>query len=149
MTKPGDVDHYTRVRTYKTLVHNYYKSGSVLLSLLPLAMRMAGPREALWHAIIRRNYGATLLIVGRDHAGVGNYYGPYDAQHIFQDFEVGELGITPLFFENSFFCNSCRIRRRVPSIPSIHHLRICYIIGFHREVCQPSFNKMHFTPTGV
>ena len=98
MTKPGDVDHYTRVRTYKTLVRNHYKSGTVLLSLLPLAMRMAGPREALWHAVIRRNYGATHLIVGRDHAGPGvdskgePFYGPYDAQEIVDKYS-DEVGI--------------------------------------------------------
>ncbi|HLO15102.1 MAG TPA: sulfate adenylyltransferase, partial [Anaerolineales bacterium] len=85
MTKPGDVDHYTRVRIYKALIENYYDKNSTLLSLLPLAMRMAGPREALWHALIRRNYGATHLIVGRDHASPGvdstgkPFYGPYDA----------------------------------------------------------------------
>jgi sulfate adenylyltransferase len=88
MTKPGDVDHYTRVRTYKALVDNYYDKNSTLLSLLPLAMRMAGPKEALLHAIIRRNHGANHFIVGRDHAGPGNdsagkpFYGPYDAQEL-------------------------------------------------------------------
>ena len=88
MTKPGDVDHYTRVRTYRALAENYYDPDRILLSLLPLAMRMAGPREALWHAIVRRNYGANHLIVGRDHAGPGNdsngkpFYGPYDAQEL-------------------------------------------------------------------
>ncbi len=87
LTKPGDVDHFTRVRVYKALVENYYDSNTVL-SLLPLAMRMAGPREGLWHAIIRRNYGANHFIVGRDHAGPGKdsngkpFYGPYDAQEI-------------------------------------------------------------------
>ena len=98
MTKPGDVDHYTRVRTYKTLAKNYYDSDSIVLSLLPLAMRMAGPREALWHALIRRNYGANHLIVGRGHAGPGKdskgkpFYGPYDAQALVQRFE-SELGV--------------------------------------------------------
>jgi ATP sulfurylase len=88
MTKPGDVDYFTRVRTYKALANNYYDPDRILLSLLPLAMRMGGPREALWHAIIRRNYGANHLIVGRDHAGPGNdsegkpFYGPYDAQEM-------------------------------------------------------------------
>ena len=72
MTKPGDVDHYTRVRTYNTLAKRHYRKGGVVLALLPLAMRMAGPREALWHALIRRNYGANHLIVGRDHAGPGS-----------------------------------------------------------------------------
>jgi sulfate adenylyltransferase len=106
ITKPGDVDHYTRVRCYQALVPTY-PEGSTLLSLLPLAMRMAGPREALWHAIIRKNYGATHFIVGRDHAGVGSYYGTYDAQKIFEQFEPGELGIMPLKFEHSFWCNRC------------------------------------------
>ena len=93
MTKPGDVDHYTRVRAYKALVERYYDKRATVLSLLPLAMRMAGPREAVWHAIIRRNYGANHFIVGRDHAGPGvdsagrPFYGPYDAQNLLQRFE--------------------------------------------------------------
>ena len=93
LTKPGDVDHYTRVRTYKILVDRYYDKSRTLLSLLPLAMRMAGPREGLWHAIIRRNYGANHFIMGRDHAGPGkdssgrSFYGPYDAQQLLQRFE--------------------------------------------------------------
>src|SRR3990170_1446979 len=88
MTKPGDVDHYTRVRVYRALVENYYDKSNTMLSLLPLAMRMAGPREAVWHALIRRNYGATHFIVGCDHAGPGKdasgkpFYGPYDAQEL-------------------------------------------------------------------
>lgn len=98
MTKPGDVDHYTRVRTYKALAQNYYDPDRIVLALLPLAMRMAGPREALWHAVIRRNYGANHLIVGRDHASPGNdstgqpFYGPYDAQELVQQFS-DELGV--------------------------------------------------------
>ena len=98
MTKPGDVDHYTRVRTYKALASRYFEPGKVLLSLLPLAMRMAGPREALWHALIRRNFGADYLIVGRDHASPGKdskgkpFYGPYDAQELVSQFSQ-ELGV--------------------------------------------------------
>ncbi|MDA2926013.1 bifunctional sulfate adenylyltransferase/adenylylsulfate kinase [Acidobacteria bacterium AH-259-G07] len=98
MSKPGDVDHYTRVRTYKVLASNYYDSSRILLSLLPLAMRLAGPREALWHAVIRRNYGANYLIVGRDHASPGlnsegkPFYGPYQAQELVERFK-GELGM--------------------------------------------------------
>ena len=98
LTKPGDVDHYTRVRTYKALAEGYYDPSRVLLALLPLAMRMAGPREAVWHALIRRNYGANHLIVGRDHAGPGfdssgkPFYGPYDAQKLAQRF-AEELGV--------------------------------------------------------
>ncbi len=98
LTKPGDVDHYTRVRTYKALARRYYQPDQILLSLLPLAMRMAGPREALWHALIRRNYGANHLIVGRDHASPGPgrggkpFYGPYDAQELVAEHEA-ELGV--------------------------------------------------------
>jgi sulfate adenylyltransferase len=104
MTKPGDVDHYTRVRTYKALVDNYYDKKDTLLSLLPLAMRMAGPKEALLHAIIRRNHGANHFIVGRDHAGPGNdstgkpFYGPYDAQEIMNKYEA-EVGVKMVPFE--------------------------------------------------
>jgi sulfate adenylyltransferase len=103
MTKPGDVDHYTRVRTYQALVQRYYEPDRVLLSLLPLAMRMAGPREALWHAIIRRNYGANHLIVGRDHASPGRdssgepFYGPYAAQEIVEQYQA-ETGVEPVPF---------------------------------------------------
>lgn len=104
LTKPGDVDHFTRVRTYKALTENYYEPDRVLLSLLPLAMRMAGPREAVWHAIIRRNYGANHLIVGRDHAGPGNdskgnpIYGPYDAQELVMKYS-DELGVKMVPFK--------------------------------------------------
>ena len=104
MTRPGDVDHYTRVRTYKALTDNYYDPDRILLSLLPLAMRMAGPREALWHAIIRRNYGANHLIVGRDHAGPGNdsegkpFYGPYDAQELVEKHSE-EIGVRVVPFQ--------------------------------------------------
>ncbi len=103
MTKPGDVNHYTRVRIYKALVENYYNDHA-LLSLLPLAMRMGGPREAVWHAIIRRNYGANHFIVGRDHAGPGTdsqgkpFYGPYDAQELLSSVEP-EVGVTMVPFE--------------------------------------------------
>ena len=104
MTKPGDVDHYTRVRTYKTLATNYYDPDRIQLSLLPLAMRMGGPREAIWHAIIRRNYGANHFIVGRDHAGPGDdskgnpIYGPYEAQELVEKY-AGELGMTIVPFK--------------------------------------------------
>jgi len=103
MTKPGDVDHYTRVRTYKALAANYYAPDRILLSLLPLAMRLGGPREALWHAIIRRNYGANHMIVGRDHASPGldsnrkPFYQPYAAQELVQQFSEG-IGVKILPF---------------------------------------------------
>ena len=104
LTKPGDVDHYTRVRVYRTMVERYYDPQRTLLSLVPLAMRMAGPREALWHAIIRRNYGATHFIIGRDHAGPGNdsngkpFYGPYEAQMMLSQYG-NEIGVQPIEFK--------------------------------------------------
>jgi len=108
MTKPGDVDHYTRVRTYKVLAQRYYEPDRILLALLPLAMRLGGPREALWHAVIRRNYGANYLIVGRDHAGPGldsagkPFYGPYAAQELVsqyaQELGVGVIPFTELVY---------------------------------------------------
>jgi len=104
MTKPGDVDHYTRVRTYKVMADRYYRPGSTLLALLPLAMRLAGPREAVWHALIRRNFGANHLIVGRDHASPGSdstgrpFYGPYDAQQLVEAHQA-ELGVGVIPFE--------------------------------------------------
>ncbi|MFN8473531.1 MAG: bifunctional sulfate adenylyltransferase/adenylylsulfate kinase [Anaerolineae bacterium] len=103
LTKPGDVDHFTRVRTYKALAQHYYDPGHIRLALLPLAMRMAGPREALWHALIRRNYGANYLIVGRDHASPGvdstgkPFYGPYDAQELVAA-HAEELGVSMIPF---------------------------------------------------
>ena len=108
MTKPGDVDHYTRVRAYKALADNHYAQERIFLSLLPLAMRMGGPREALWHAIIRRNHGANHLIVGRDHAGPGKdsagkpFYGPYDAQELVKQ-HADEIGVTPLTFNEMVY----------------------------------------------
>jgi sulfate adenylyltransferase len=104
MTRPGDVDHFTRVRVYRALAENYYDPSRTLLSLFPLAMRMAGPREALWHAIIRRNYGANHLIIGRDHAGPGidsqgkPFYGPYEAQAMMAQY-AGEIGVEPVEFK--------------------------------------------------